>query len=234
MKIEAVDLDSASLVTLVLIMAAIFASYYVTSMGKGFIHFFTDSAASALQIPQGIALALIFAVFTGLVSFVFLIAGTERVKVVGAVCFMIFLPSALEFSNANWLPAHIQASGTEWSVSFFLTVAAAIAVFSLLIVLNFIVSTKQTHRELLKRGANQQELPQVSAGSIYYSLRTVGVAAVLSLAAVAVVVAAQPAGLALMKTAPFAVLLFGIATVVALAVLVAYYFRQNREVTPKT
>ncbi len=43
-----------------------------------------------------------------------------------------------------------------------------------------------------------------------------------------VVVGAQPLGLAVMKSAPFAFLIFGIAAVITMAVLVSYYFRRNR------
>ncbi len=236
MKLDFTSLNLAAAMTIILMVAVSFWSFFQTSIGQTIIIYIYNSLMIVpyLASLSQLIIPLWFLLFE-LIAFLIYFIKPQKIKWLEFLVFLPLIPAILPFSTSSWfwqLPSllglPIRMPTLPQDLSFIQIAIIGVAIFSCTITLKFISNTKNTRKELLSRGGDSLEVTRTITGSFSYLLIILIISAGLSVAAALAVIFAQPLGTMLIQTTPYATLVLGVGFLTFLCALVYYYLVQKR------
>ena len=218
---------------LVLLTVSLFLTFYLTDMAKIIVNALLHIIPPFLGLNEAVFI-LMFVAFAAIIGGIYTAGGKAKTTLLAIFSFLVLLLIAIPYSLNNWNSDQTNPYLTG-GPQFFLTIATGITVLFCLLLINLISKLEFTQKELSTRGAQKKEIQTLTKGTLSYILPTTILSALLTTAALIIIMIARPLGIYVVELSPYMTLIFGVGSIATITLLLYYSLKQNNQTqTPQT
>jgi hypothetical protein len=156
-----------------------------------------------------------------------LLGRRSNIKHLCYLSFLLFLPSTQPFAAIDWL-SFIGIKSTLLSYSTLTqTLISGIILLFCYFLLNSVSRLKETKNELTNRGGNPPEVDAAIKTGIAYTVTIASISGILAATAAFLLVAGQSVATAFTQNLPYANIILGLSSIIAITTLVYYYLKER-------